>query len=180
MKLKDRVAIITGASAGIGKATAIACAREGAHIAGAARGVEKLQETAKEVESLGRRFLVVKCDVTKKEDCENLVKETLNEFGRIDILVNNAGGAARGRTAPFHELSEEIWDFVIELNLKSVFYCCRAVIGHMMQRRSGKIINIASIFGIVARRLGWLITPRLRLALLASLRHWLKRWVPMA
>lgn len=149
MKLKDRVAVVTGASAGIGKAIAIALASEGADIAGAARGVERLQETKKAVEALGRKFLLVKCDVTKREDCQNLIDQALKRFGKIDILVNNAGGGARGQYAYFYEMSEELWDHIIALNLKSVFYCCRAVIGHMMERRYGKIINVASIFGMV-------------------------------
>ena len=83
-KLQDMVAIITGAGTGIGKAIAIAYAGEGANVVGVGRRVEKLQETAKEVESLGRKFLAVKCDVIKKEDCDNAIAETMKAFGRID------------------------------------------------------------------------------------------------
>ena len=140
-KLQDRVAIITGAGSGIGKAIAIAYAREGAHIVGAARRVEKLQETAKEVESLGRRFIVVRCDVSKKEDCENVIKETLKEFDRIDILVNNAGIY---RLKPFLEITPEEWDSVLATNLKGYVLMSQAVLPHMVKQKKGNIVMVNS------------------------------------
>jgi len=136
-KLKDRIAIITGAGTGIGKAIAIAYAREGAHIVGAGRRVEKLQETAEEVESLGRKFLVISCDISKKGDCENVVKETLREFGRIDILVNNAGFF---RQKPFLEIMPEEWDTVLAINLKGCMLMSQAVLPHMVKQKRGNII----------------------------------------
>ena len=136
-KLKDRVAIITGAGTGIGKAIAIAYAREGAHIVGAARRVEKLQETAKEVESLGRKFLLVRCDVSKKEDCDNVVEKTIKEFGKIDILVNNA---AYYRPTRFLEITPDEWDKVLNTNLKGYALMCQAVLPQMVKQKKGSIV----------------------------------------
>ena len=136
-KLKDRVAIITGAGTGIGKAIAITYAREGAHVVGAGRRVEKLQETAKEVETLGRRFLAARCDVSKKEDCDNVIKETLKEFGRIDILVNNA---AVYRPKPFLEITPEEWDNILGINLKGYALMSQAVLPQMIKQKKGNII----------------------------------------
>ena len=136
-KLKDRVAIITGAGTGIGKAIAIAYVREGADVVGASRRVEKLQETAKEVESLGRRFLAVRCDVSKKEDCDNVVKETLKEFGKIDILVNNAAVYQPKR---FLEITPEEWDMVLATNLKGYVLMSQAVLPQMIKQKKGSII----------------------------------------
>ena len=140
-KLKDKVAIVTGSGTGIGRGIAIAYAREGAHVVGAARRVEKLQETAKEVEKFGRRFLVVKCDISKKEDCENVARKTLNELGRIDILVNNA---AIYPVTPFLEIATGEWDEVLGINLKGSVLMSRAVLPHMIERKQGKIIMVNS------------------------------------
>jgi NAD(P)-dependent dehydrogenase (short-subunit alcohol dehydrogenase family) len=135
--LKDKVAIITGCGTGIGKAIAVAYAREGAHIVGAARRVEKLRETASEVEKLCRKFLAVKCDVSKKEDCENAARLALNEFGKIDILVSNA---AVSPVTPFLEITPEEWDEVLAINLKGSVLMSQAVLPHMIERKKGKII----------------------------------------
>lgn len=136
-KLQDRVAIITGAGTGIGKAISIAFAREGANVVGAGRRVEKLQETAKEVEKLGRKFLAVKCDVTKKADCDNVAKETMKKFGRIDILVNNA---AYYKPKRFLEITPEEWDFVLATNLKGYAMMCQVVLPQMVKQKKGSII----------------------------------------
>ena len=138
-KLKDRVAIITGAGTGIGKGIAIAYAKEGAHIVGAARRVEKLQEAAKEVESLGRKFLVVRCDVSKKEDCQNVVSETLKEFGKVDILVNNAAIFPVKR---FLEITPEDWDEVLAVTLRGPALMSQAVLPHMVEQKKGNIIMV--------------------------------------
>ena len=140
-KLKDKVAIITGAGTGIGQAVAIAYAREGAHIVGVGRRVEKLQETAREVEQSGRRFLAVGCDVTKKEDCENAARMTLGAFGKIDILVSNA---AISPVTPFLEITPEEWDEVLAINLKGSVLMSQAVLPHMIEREKGKIIMVNS------------------------------------
>ena len=140
-RLKDKVAIITGAGTGIGKAIAVAFAGEGAHVVGAGRRVEKLQETAKEVERLGRRFLAVRCDVSKRGDCQNVVQETLRELGKIDILVNNA---AIYPVTPFLEITPEEWDEVLGTNLKGGVLMSQAVLPHMIEWEKGKIIMVNS------------------------------------
>ena len=172
MKLKDKVAIVTGAGGGIGGAVAIALAKEGADIVlndmyleptdEVTKGIkiigrndirlEPLKKVADEVRAMGRKAITIKADVTKSEEIEQMVQTTLEELGKIDILVNVAGGSARGQArVPFHEGKKEVWDAVIEVNLKGTLICCHAVIGHMMQRRSGKIINTASIAGMMGK-----------------------------
>ncbi len=140
-RLQDNVAIVTGAGTGIGKAIAVAFAREGAHLVGAARRVEKLQETEKEIEALGRKFLVVRCDVTRKEDCDNVARQTMNEFGRIDILVNNA---AYFPTKRFLEITPEEWDAVLTTNLRGCVQMCQAVLPQMIKQKKGKILMVNS------------------------------------
>jgi 3-oxoacyl-[acyl-carrier protein] reductase len=94
---------------------------------------------------MGRRVLVILADVSNKEDVDNMVKKTIEVFGKIDILVNNAGVV--GSTVPIQELKEEDWDRIISVDLKGTFLCCKAVVPHMINRRSGKIVNISSIAG---------------------------------
>jgi len=93
--------------------------------------------------------MAAKTDITKSNETKRLAKKTLDEFGKIDILVNNAGGSAREKQTLFHESKEELWDFVLGLNMKGTFNCTRAVINHMMERRGGKIVSIASIAGMI-------------------------------
>ncbi|MFC1965186.1 SDR family NAD(P)-dependent oxidoreductase [Chloroflexota bacterium] len=138
-KLKDKVAIITGAGTGIGKSIAIAYAREGANIVGAARRIEKLEETAKEIDNLGRTTLVIKCDVSKKEDCDNVALKTMDELGRIDILINNA---AIYPMKPFLEITSAEWDEVLAVNLKGCMLMSQAMVPHMIKQKSGKIIMV--------------------------------------
>ena len=140
-KLQDRVAIITGAGAGIGQAIAIAFAGEGAHIVGADKQFDKLQDTAKAVEHLGRRFLAERCDVSKKDDCQNVVRETLGELKKIDILVNNAGIYP---VTPFMEITPEEWDEVLAVNLQGSVLLSQAVLPHMIMQKRGKIIMVNS------------------------------------
>lgn len=149
MKLEDRVAIITGGGTGIGLAIAIEMARTGANVVTASRSMEHLNKAVAQVTALGRQCLAVATDVSKAEDVDSMVHKTMERFGRIDILVNNAGGSARERRALFHQSAEEVWDYVIGINLKGVRNCTRAVINHMIDRRSGKIVNIASISGMI-------------------------------
>ena len=144
--LSGKVAIVTGASRGIGRAIALALAKDGANIVvNAVSNITKAREVAKEIESMGRKALVILVDVSQKKDVENMVNQTLERFGKIDILVNNAGIV--GPTIPIQELSEEDWDRIISVDLKGTFLCCKAVIPHMISQRSGKIVNMSSIAG---------------------------------
>jgi 3-oxoacyl-[acyl-carrier protein] reductase len=144
MKLKDRVAIVTGGARGIGKAIAIAFIREGAKLA--LIDVDKgVLETAKNEIKKGRgEVIAIPCDITKSAEVKAMVDQVQKAFGRIDILVNNAGIIRRGT---IDTVTEEDWDQVIEVNLKGTFNCCKAVAGIMKQQGYGKIVNVSSIAG---------------------------------
>ena len=144
MRLKGDVAIITGAGQGIGKAIALLFAKEGADIVVADLNLEAATTTRDEVISIGRKSLALKVDVTREDEVREMVDRTIKEFARIDILVNNAGMA---KNIPFLEMSEELWDRIIDINLKSVFLCCKAVLPHMLKRKKGRIINMSSKSG---------------------------------
>ncbi len=139
-KLQDKVAIVTGAGRGIGRAIALFFAREGARVVCSARSPGEIKEVAKEADGIA-----VPCDVGEQSNIEALVQKTIDTFGRIDILVNNAGAVAR---LPTHELPVEEWDNVINVNLRGVFLCCRAAIPHMLEQGSGCILNISSGAGV--------------------------------
>ncbi|MDD5095029.1 MAG: glucose 1-dehydrogenase [Dehalococcoidia bacterium] len=145
-QLTDRVAIVTGAGKGIGKGIALGLAEAGAHVVVVARTVEHIEATATEVRALSRKALALPADVRNAEQVQNVVQKTIAEFGRIDILVNNVGG---GMPASFMEISENRWDAVLRVNLKSCFICTQAVLKTMMAQKSGAIINIASGAGLV-------------------------------
>lgn len=149
MKLKDRVAIVTGGGRGIGKAIAIKLASEGADVVVASTSVEPAQAVVEEIESLGRKGLVIQTDVSNFDAVKSTVAQTLEAFGKIDILVNNAGGSARGRMSLFCDSEEDTWDYVIDTNMKGVFYTCRSVINHMQEAGQGSIINIGSVAGMI-------------------------------
>ncbi len=152
MRLKDRVAIVTGGANGIGKAIALRLAREGADMVVADIDTGHSREVVGQINALKAKAIAIKVDVTKSEDTDRMAKGTLDEFGRIDILVNVAGGPIRIGMAPFThfcELPKEACDSTINLNLGGVLNCCRSVAGHMIERCSGKIVNIASIAGII-------------------------------
>jgi len=149
MRLKDRVAVVTGSSSGIGRAIALRLAMEGANVVVTAHtNVEGANKVADEIRALNRKAIVTKVDVANSREVNQMVKTALDEFGKVDILVNNAGGSSREKATLFYEATEEVWDFVIALNLKGVRNCSQAVINHMMQRQSGKIVNIGSSAGI--------------------------------
>jgi 3-oxoacyl-[acyl-carrier protein] reductase len=146
MELKTKVALITGAAQGIGKAVTLVLARHGADVVVADVNIEKAQETAREVEALGRAAMAVRVDVTRLEDVEKMVEAAVQRFGKIDILINNAGIA---RDKLILRMTEEDWDTVLNVNLKGTFNCTKAVIKHMSKQRSGKIVNIASVVGMM-------------------------------
>ncbi len=140
--LPDKVAIVTGASKGIGRAIALRLAKEGANTVIADIDTNEGEKVAQMIREMGRECLVVKCDVRNSQEVEEMVKKTIQKFGRIDILVNNAGVSSM---APMVELEEKDWDFNMDINAKGQFLCSRAVAKHMIKQKSGKIINNASL-----------------------------------
>ncbi len=151
MKLQDRVAVITGAasSIGMGRAMALAFATEGADVVVCDIDHDGVKERALEIEALGRKSIALKTDVSKSEDVSQLIQTTVDTFGKIDILINNAGVREEPPT-PIHEMSEEQWDTILNVNLKGVFLGIKYAVPHMISQKKGKIISIASIFGQVA------------------------------
>ncbi len=145
MLLKDKVAVVTGAGRGIGRAIALAFACEGADLVLAARSVDKLNEVAAEVQAIGRQTLVVPTDVSSEDDVTNLRDRTLEAFGRVDILVNNSG--VGGPSAPLWEIHPRDWEETFAVNVRGVYLCCRAFLPAMIARGSGVIINIGSMTG---------------------------------
>jgi len=144
LKLSGRVALVTGAAQGIGKAVALLLARNGADIVVSDINLGKAEETANEINSIGRKALAVKVDVANWNDVERMVEVILEKFAKIDILVNNAGIT---RDKLILRMTEEDWDAVLNVNLKGTFHCTKAVVRHMAKQRSGKIVNIASVVG---------------------------------
>ena len=146
MRLKDKIAIITGGAEGIGRAYALGFAREGARVVVADIDLAGARTLVTTISKQGNAALAIKTDVSKVIETEEMAKKTLERFGRIDILVNNAAKFQRNMAirAPVWELDPLEWESVINVNLTGVFLCCRAVLPHMIKQKSGKIINIAS------------------------------------
>ena len=151
MKLEGKHALVTGASQGIGRATALALAREGADVAinhyPDAEGVHRsnAEAVAEELESMGRRALVFGADVALEEPCAAMFQQAVAELGHIDILVNNAGIL---RDATLRNLTRQHWDEVLDVNLGSMFNCSKPAASHMRERETGSIVNIASVIGL--------------------------------
>jgi len=144
MNLVNKVAIVTGAGRGIGKAIAIALAREGANIIAIDVNIQTAEEVAKEIKSLDRQAWAIQVDVSDSKEVNRMVQSVLKKFKRVDILVNNAAIIKRGS---IEDLTEEDWDRVMDVNLKGAFNCMKAVVGTMKKQRYGKIVNISSIAG---------------------------------
>jgi NAD(P)-dependent dehydrogenase (short-subunit alcohol dehydrogenase family) len=144
MRLRDKTAIVTGAGQGIGRAIALKLAREGADICLGEWNPETGAETAKEIETLGRRTLTLSVDVASRTQVEEMVRRVLAQWGKVDILVNNAGF---DRGATLLKVKEEDWDAVLGVHLKGSLNCIQAVAASMIERRYGKIVNISSIWG---------------------------------
>jgi len=142
--LTDRVAIVTGAGRGIGKALALGLAQAGANVAVSARTEADIEKTAEEIRTLGRKAIAIPADVQESEQVDSMVKRTLDEFGRIDILVNNVGGGPR---RPVMKQSERFWNAIMRLNLTTTLLCSKAVAPTMMEQGKGSIINVASAIG---------------------------------
>jgi NAD(P)-dependent dehydrogenase (short-subunit alcohol dehydrogenase family) len=147
ISLDGKVAVVTGAGRGIGKAIALAMAQAGADLVLAARTASQLVETAEEVRSLGRRALDVPTDVTRKDQVERLMAKAVEKMGDLHILVNNAAIMA---PAPLVEQSEEDWDNVLNVNLKSMFLCTQAAARYFIAKNYGKVVNMASTGGMIA------------------------------
>lgn len=146
-ELHGKVALVTGASSGLGKDAAIAYAKAGADVALLARRLDKLEAVAEEIRSLGRKAIAIACDVSNEESVKEAVDCALKEFSHIDILLNNAGIAVRGGV---HQLSEEDWQKGMDINVKGIFLVSKYVVPGMIKQEYGKIVNISSINGIIA------------------------------
>ena len=167
--LENKTALITGGSAGIGKAIALVYAEAGADVAITARGLDRLEEAADEIRKLGHKVVAIQADVSDRQQVDDLVAKATAELGRIDVLVNNVGsGGGAFPVAPLPDpptrpqlgfrnprdwtvgMSDEVWHTVLNRNMGSTFFCCRAVVPAMLERRSGKVINIGSTNGTMA------------------------------
>ncbi len=144
MRLANKVAIVTGAGRGMGRAISVRFAKEGADIAAVEVNVDTLREVEEEVREEGRKCLAIHTDLSKLPEIERMVQRTMEEFGRIDILVNNAGVT---KALGIFEITEADWDWMHSVNLKGHFFCLQAVAREMVKRKQGKIVNIASIAG---------------------------------
>ncbi len=147
-KLDGKVAIITGGGRGLGRAMAVRFANCGADIVAASRTLDQLNETKAMVEAAGRKCLIVPTDVGRSSDVNAMVAATIKEFGRVDVMVNNAGIGEDSFGKTIDQISDDEWRRGIDVNLSSQFFCARAVIPHMLKAGRGKIINVASGYGL--------------------------------
>ncbi len=143
MRLKDKIALVTGSSQGIGRAIAVRFAQEGADVVINSRSRDGLEEVLQEVEALGRRGLIVQADLSKTEDIRRMFATAIEHFGKLDVLVNNAGVENH---APFWDVTEQDYDKVLNVNLKGVFFATQEMVRHLRAgKRRGKIVNISSV-----------------------------------
>jgi NAD(P)-dependent dehydrogenase (short-subunit alcohol dehydrogenase family) len=150
VRLSGKIAVVTGASRGLGKAMALQLAREGASVAVAARTIKPAQsglpgtihETVKEIVQLGGKAMAVRCDVTREEEVNALIEQVDKQFGRVDIMINNAG---IGMPKSFLQLATKHWDLLMNVNLRGTFLCTKAVLPQMTERKCGNIINLTSV-----------------------------------
>ncbi len=146
MKLKDKVALVTGSSKGLGRAVALTFAQEGADVVINGRDIPAMEEVCREIEGMGRKALMIPADVREADQVREMVDQTLAAFGRIDILINNAGGALFTPVA-MDQLEEEHWDLVMDTNLKGAFLCAKEVLPPMKAQGYGRIVNVSSKAG---------------------------------
>jgi 3-oxoacyl-[acyl-carrier protein] reductase len=147
MRLKDKVAVVTGSSRGVGRSVALAYGKEGAKVVVNYASSEKAaMEVVEAIQSMGSSAIAVKADVAKKSEADHLIRSAVETFGRLDILVNNAGFT---RPALMLKMTEDQWDEVVDLHLKGAFLCAQAAGIQMKEQNSGKIINVTSVAGLV-------------------------------
>ena len=147
MKLKHKIALVTGSSRGVGRAVALGFAKQGANVVVNYTSNENAaSEVVETIQSMGSKAIAVKADVAQKPEAENLVNSAIDTFGRLDILVNNAGFT---RPSMMIKMTEDQWDQVVDIHLKGAFLCSQAAGLHMKEQKSGKIINVTSVAGIV-------------------------------
>jgi len=144
VKLRDRVAVVTGSGRGIGEAIALALSKEGACVVVSDIDAGSAQKTSDQINSMQGKSIAVRADVSSRSEVRDLFNKTIERFGRIDILVNNAGIFSR---TPILEISEDQWDRVIDVNLKGTFLCCQEAVPVMLKQRYGRIVNMASLAG---------------------------------
>ena len=144
--IQDKVVVITGGSSGIGYSTAKALAKKGAKIVAGARRLDRLETLKKEITDDDGEIIICKTDVTKKSDCDNLVKQAIDKYGTVDVLINNAGLMPLSFVK---SLKIDEWDRMIDVNIKGVLYCTAAVVPTMVEKKSGHIVNISSVAGRV-------------------------------
>jgi len=147
MRLRDKIAVVTGASRGVGRAIAVAYAREGANVVvNYASNEAAADQVVREIEALGRKAVKIQGDVARKEEATAVIQGAKDHFGRLDILVNNAGFS---KPAMLLKMTEEQWDQVVDLHLKGAFLCTQAAAQIMKEQKSGKMINVTSVAGLV-------------------------------
>jgi len=146
-KLQGRVALITGAGRGIGRAISLGFAREGASIAATARTQGELESLVREITTLGRKAIAIPADLARRASADEIVRRALQEFGTIDILVNNAGVGSSGSARPLADFDDTFWDLSLAVNLTAPYLLCKAVLPTLLNKGKGRIINIASIAG---------------------------------
>ena len=146
LDLNGKTAVVIGGSSGIGRALALGLAQAGADVIPSARRAPEVAAAASEIERLGRRSLAVTCDATSEPSLQQLLEQSLTAFGKVDILVNSAGISKR---SPTLSVTEQDWDAILDINLKGTFHACRIFARHMLERRYGRIINIASLSSFV-------------------------------
>ena len=148
MRLQDKVALITGSAGGMGKAAAELFAREGASIIVTDVLADEGEETAQAIRDAGGKAIFVKADVSKEDDVKRLVARSIDAFGRIDVLYNNAG-IMPADDGGVIDLSEAVWDRIMDVNLKSAFFCTKHVVPHMIEQKKGSIVNVASFVALM-------------------------------
>jgi NAD(P)-dependent dehydrogenase (short-subunit alcohol dehydrogenase family) len=174
-QLDERVAIVTGAAQGIGRAIALRLAREGAHVLIADRNAQGARSTARDLRAENLSARAIGVDVTRQPDVRRMVGSALQHYGRVDILVNNAGVL---RSTGVDAIAPEEWDLVLDVNLKGAFLCAQAVFATMAGRGGGRIVNMASMAGRATSTLGGAHYTAAKAGLLGLSRHLAREWAP--